>query len=146
VQAVLTELANAEMVTPRLLAKVAGKVIAMGPAVLPASLYSRPLFQAIQGKLSWDVVFTTPEEARQTARLFIERLSQWNGRRWYPRRVLLEVACDASDFGFGGTIKMEGKPSFELVGSLTERETAMSSTAREMLGFCASFSGRGTDA
>jgi hypothetical protein len=135
VQAVLTELANAETVTPRLLARLAGKVIAMGPAVLPASLYSRPLFQAIQGKLSWDVVFPTPEDARHTARLFIERLSEWNGRRWYPRRILLEVASDASDFGFGGTIKMAGRSPFELVGSLVEREVAMSSTAREMLGF-----------
>jgi hypothetical protein len=135
VQAVLEELATAETVTPRLLARVAGKVIAMGPAVLPASLYSRPFFQAIQGKLSWDVVFPNPEEARKTARLFIENLSDWNGRRWYPRRVLLEVASDASDFGIGGTIKVVGRPPFELAGSLSEKEVAMSSTAREMLGF-----------
>lgn len=87
VRAVLSELASAQTVTPRLLARVAGKIIAMGPAVLPASLYSRPLFQAIQGKLSWDQVFPTPEDARQTAQLFLARLKSWNGRRWYPRKV-----------------------------------------------------------
>jgi hypothetical protein len=42
---------------------------------------------------------------------------------------------DASDFGFGETIKAVEKPPFELVGSLSEKEMAMSSTAREMLGF-----------
>jgi hypothetical protein len=54
VRVVLRELATAQTVTPRLLARSAGKIIAMGPAVLPASLYSRPLFQAMQRKLSWD--------------------------------------------------------------------------------------------
>jgi hypothetical protein len=57
VRTTLNELIEAETVTPRLLAKVAGRIIAMGPAVLPAALYSRPLFQAIQGKLSWDQIF-----------------------------------------------------------------------------------------
>jgi hypothetical protein len=81
VREVLRELMAAATVTPRLLAKAAGKIIAMGPAVLPASLYSRPLFQALQGKLSWDQIFATSEEAHSTAKLFVERLSDWNGRR-----------------------------------------------------------------
>jgi hypothetical protein len=96
VREVLNELVAATTVTPRLLAKAVGKIIAMGPAVLPASLYSRPLFQALQGKLSWDQIFATSEEARGAAKLFIERLSDWNGRRWYPRRVSLEASSDAS--------------------------------------------------
>lgn len=54
VQVVLQELMTAETVTPRLLARAAGKIIALGPAVLPASLFSRPLFQAMKGKLLWD--------------------------------------------------------------------------------------------
>lgn len=135
VRTVLSELMGADSVTPRMLAKVAGKIIAMGPAVLPASLYSRPLFQALQGKLSWDQIFATPEEARKTAQLFFERLDDWNGRRWFPQRVRLEAASDASDFGFGGSLKVAGRPPFELAGSLTEKEVAMSSTAREMIGF-----------
>jgi hypothetical protein len=135
VKSVLSELISSETVTPRLLARVAGKIISMSPAVLPASLYSRPFFQAIQGKLSWDDIFPTPEEARKTAQLFLKNLNDWNGRRWYPRRVLLEAATDASDFGFGGTLKVAGRPPFGLAGTLTEKEVAMSSTAREMLGF-----------
>jgi hypothetical protein len=120
VRAVMSELVEAETITPRLLAKVAGKVIAMSPAVLPASLYSRPFFQAIQRKISWDQVFATPEEARKTAQLFIDRLDSWNGRRWYPRRISIEAASNASDFGFGGIIKAPGRPTFELAGTLSE--------------------------
>jgi hypothetical protein len=135
VREVLNELVAATTVTPRLLAKAAGKIIVMGPAVLPASLYSRPLFQALQGKLSWDQIFATPEEALGAAKLFIERLSDWNGRRWYPRRVSLEASLDASDFGFGGVLKTAGQPPFKLTGFLTEQEVTMSSTAREMVGF-----------
>jgi hypothetical protein len=135
VRATLKELAQAEPVTPRLLARVAGRIISMGPAVLQASLYSRPLFEAIQGKLSWDQIFPTLEAAKETARMFLEHLGDWNGRRWFPRRILLEAASDASDFGFGGTMKIAERPTFELVGSLSESEIKMSSTAREMLGF-----------
>jgi hypothetical protein len=80
-------------------------------------------------------LFATPEEARSTAQLFVERLSEWNGRRWYPRRVNLEASSDASDFGFGGVLKTAGRPPFTLSGSLIEQEVAMSSTAREMIGF-----------
>jgi hypothetical protein len=67
--------------------------------------------------------------------LFLDRLSEWNGRRWFPRRVLLKASSDASDFGFGGILKVAGKPQFELAGSLTEVQLSMSSTAREMVGF-----------
>ncbi|GAQ93525.1 reverse transcriptase [Klebsormidium nitens] len=96
VKVVLSELIDSADVSTRLLAKVAGKIIAMGPAVLPASLYSRPLFQAMQGRLSWDSIFPTPMAAKNAARLFLERLDSWNGRRWFPRRVLIEAASDAS--------------------------------------------------
>lgn len=135
VKAVLTELINTAEVSPRLLAKVAGKIIAMGPAVLPASLYSRPLFQAMQGRISWDAVFPTPSAAKTTAKLFLERLDDWNGRRWFPRRILIEAASDASDFGFGGSLHLAGSPPLHVAGSLTEAEVSQSSTAREMIGF-----------
>ena len=135
VKAVLSELIDSAEVSPRLLAKVAGKIIAMGPAVLPASLYSRPLFQAMQGRISWDAIFPTPLAAKNAAKLFLEKLDSWNGRRWFPRRILIEAASDASDFGFGGSLHIAGSPPFHVAGSLTETEVTQSSTAREMIGF-----------
>jgi hypothetical protein len=132
VRAVLRELMVAEVVTPRELASAAEKIISMSPAVLPAALYSRPLFAAQQGKISWDEVFATPDEARRVARLFLERLEEWNGRRWYPRSVAIEAGSDASESGYGGTIQCPGLPVLT-VGTLSEEQRRMSSTAREVL-------------
>ena len=105
----LQALLDATDVTPRELAKVAGKIISVSPAVLPAALYSRPLFAAIQGKLTWDDVFPTPHAAKETAQLFLDRLPEWNGRRWFPRCVTAEAGSDASELGFGGTIQIPGE-------------------------------------
>jgi hypothetical protein len=51
VMAALSQLLSAKVVSPRQLAAVAGKLISLSPAVLPASLYAREFFQAIQGTL-----------------------------------------------------------------------------------------------
>lgn len=119
----------------RQLAKVVGKVISISPAVLPAALYSRPFFAALQGKITWDSIFPTPEAAREVAKVFLERLEGWNGRRWYPRAVAIEAGSDASDTGFGGTIRVPGRPVLTVVGALSQTEQRMSSTAREVLAF-----------
>jgi hypothetical protein len=66
VRATLTQCLESESVTPRQLAAVAGKLISLSPAVLPASIYSRALFQAMQGKVSWDELFPKPEEVKAT--------------------------------------------------------------------------------
>jgi hypothetical protein len=131
----LRELLQAGQISARQLAKVAGKLISIGPAVLPAALYSRPLFAALQGKLSWDHVFPTPEAARETAKLFLDRLKDWNGRRWYSRAVAIEAGSDALETGIGGTLRIPGQPVLTVVGSLTEAERKMSSTAREVTAF-----------
>jgi hypothetical protein len=51
---VLEEAIGKPLVSARTLAKLAGKLISTSPAVLPASLFSRNLFQALKGKISWD--------------------------------------------------------------------------------------------
>jgi hypothetical protein len=81
VKSSLRELVQAGHVSARQLAKVAGKIISISPAVLPAVLYSRPFFAAMQGQLSWDNLFPTLESARNMAKRFLERLYEWNGRR-----------------------------------------------------------------
>ncbi|GAQ91453.1 Reverse transcriptase [Klebsormidium nitens] len=134
-RAALRGLAESADVTPRELAKVAGKVISVSPAVLPASLYSRPFFAAIQGKLTWDDVFSTPQAAKRTTELFLQRLPEWNGRRWFPRCITAEAGSDASETGFGGTIQIPGGEKLSVVGTLSEDERKMSSTARETVAF-----------
>jgi hypothetical protein len=68
--------------SPRKLATMAGRIISASPAVLPAALFSRSLFEAIKGNSSWDFVFPTPEAVVDTARFWLERLDSFNGRRW----------------------------------------------------------------
>jgi hypothetical protein len=102
VQTTLKELIQAETVTPRLLAKVAERIIAMGPAVLPASLYSRPLFQAIQA--SCPGITCSPLRTMPERRLVCFR-SAWrtgmggggilDGYSWRLRRMLPTSALGA---------------------------------------------------
>jgi hypothetical protein len=135
VAAALQELLETPTVSPRQLASVAGKLIALSPAMIPASLYSRPLFEAIRGKISWDTIFPSPQAVRQMAQMFLDNMADWNGRRWFPRPILLQAGSDASKFGFGGTILMPGTSPKLLLGQLSPEEMNMSSTAREVLGF-----------
>lgn len=103
--------------------------------MIPASLYSRPLFEAIRGKISWDTIFPSPQAVRQMAQMFLDNMADWNGRRWFPRPILLQAGSDASEFGFGGTILMPGTSPKLLLGQLSPEEMNMSSTAREVLAF-----------
>jgi hypothetical protein len=53
VKKVLRQCLESEVISPRQLAALAaGKLISMAYAVLPASLYSKTLFEAIQGKIT----------------------------------------------------------------------------------------------
>lgn len=131
----LKELLEAPAITPRKLAAVAGKLMALSPAMIPASLYSRPLFEAIKGKISWDDVFPSPEAVQRMAKLFLDNLDKWNGRRWFPRPIVVETGSDASEFGYGGTIHIPGAPPKLVSGEPSLEEMAMSSTAREAVAF-----------
>jgi hypothetical protein len=131
----LRDLIAAHTVTPRQLASVASKLISLSPVMTPAALYSRPLFEAIKGAISWDVVFPSPSAVKQMAQMFLNNLNEWNGRRWFPRPVVLEAGSDASEFGFGGSILVPGSQPHLIAGQLSQSEMAMSSTAREMVAF-----------
>ncbi|GAQ83654.1 Hypothetical protein KFL_001560210 [Klebsormidium nitens] len=72
--------------------------------------------------------------AKDAVKLFLERLDDSNGRRWFPRQIRIEAASDASDFRFGGSLYIAGSPPFHLAGSLIETEVQQSSTACEMVG------------
>jgi hypothetical protein len=131
----LRELQQAKQVLARQLAAVVGKIISISPAVMPATLYSRPLFAALQSKLSWDHVIPTPQSARDVAGLFLDKLGEWKGRRWYPRTILVEAGLDASETGVGGTIRIPGRSDLTVVATLSQTGRGMSSTAREVIAF-----------
>jgi hypothetical protein len=122
VLAALSLLIKATSVSPRQLAAVASKLISLSPAVLPASLYSREFFQAIQGKINWDEIFATPEAVRKEAKEWAENLPNWNGRKWHAQPISAHVSSDASDFGYGGQILLPDGQSIPVSGNLLSKK------------------------
>lgn len=120
VKAALKLFLESETTTPRQLAAVAGKLISLSPAFLPASLYSQTLFEAIQGKLSWDEIFPTSEAVRDTLEQWMVNLLAWNGRHWYAQPISQTVSSDALDFGFGGLVVLPDEKKIPVSGSLTK--------------------------
>jgi hypothetical protein len=135
-KAALRDIIKRPEVTPRILAGIAGKIIATSPAVMPASLFSRSLFQAMQGRISWDEIFPTPEAVKRTAEFWLENIDRLNGRKWWPRPVSLKVVVDASGVGFGGHLHLERR-KLPFTGTFTDRQAESSSTAREVRGYAA---------
>lgn len=102
IKAVLEEVIRNPNTTSRNLARVAGKIVSTSPAIMPAALFSRSLFQAIKGKLSWDQIFWTSKEVKQTAEFWRDNIDRLNGRKLWPKPIALRVDVDASGVGFGG--------------------------------------------
>jgi hypothetical protein len=122
-------------ISPRKLAALAGQIIAVSPAVLPAALYSRGLFEAMQGKVSWDQVFPTPQSVSEIASFWLANLDRFNGRRWWPRPVQVEVTVDASGVGFGGAFTTGPHQRIPFSETFTSEQTLKSSTEREIRGY-----------
>lgn len=137
VKEALRDMLETPSTSSRKLAALAGKIVALSPAVLPAALYSRQLFLAMRGELNWDAIFPTTETVKRTAEFWLGNLDSFNGRRWWPRPVKMRVAVDASGVGFGGPITSDRVPKTEFMGTFTETQAAQSSTAREMRGYAA---------
>lgn len=133
----LQNLFDAPAITARDLASVAGRIVSASPAVLPASLLSRPFFQALTGKLSWDDLFPNQQAVKETAQFWMQNLDRFNGRPWWPRPVALEATADASGLGYGGELTVFGFPPVVFRGTFSPQFASASSTAREVAGYVA---------
>jgi hypothetical protein len=123
--------------SPRKLAAFAGKIIAASPAAIPAALYSKAFFAAIQGKQSWDTIFPTPDSVKETATFWLENLDRFNGRKWWPKPTTVTITSDASGVGFGGQIQLSKRQPVQFSGTFSETQAATSSTEREVTGYAA---------
>jgi hypothetical protein len=122
--------------TPRALAGLAGKLVSTSPAIMPAALYNRSLFQAIKGKVEWDQIFPNPDSVEETAQFWLDNVDRLNGRSWWPKPVSMKVVVDASGVGFGGYLKV-GRQELPFTGTFTKEQASSSSTAREVRGYAA---------
>jgi hypothetical protein len=67
VTAVLETAIQQPTTSARNLAALAGKLVALSPAVLPALLFSCKIFQAMSGKEDWDFIFPNPQAVKTEA-------------------------------------------------------------------------------
>jgi hypothetical protein len=135
VKAVLESAIQQPTTSARNLAALAGKLVALSPAVLPALLFSRKIFQAMSGKEDWDFVFPNPQAVKTEAQMWKDNLDSWNGRRWWPRPCKLRLQIDASAVGYGGFIEAENLARVKVAGTFNQAEASESSAARETIGY-----------
>ncbi|KXZ40999.1 hypothetical protein GPECTOR_1018g286 [Gonium pectorale] len=135
--------APAGSITRREVARVAGRIMAMSPAVATAPLHARVVGRALAGSASWDAAVGDAESFLARAQLFVELLRTKNGKTWWRRAtaVVLRVAGDASDrayaaflpereLGPGSASEMRVPFTPEEAGRMDRGE--LSSTEREL--------------
>ena len=134
--ALVQECQQAGYLSNRLVAKVAGKVMALSPAIELAPLLARDMWKLSQGS-GWDDVYTTPQAFNADLELMVELLARSNGRNWAKRSEVVLVVGDASESALAAYF-----PNKELEGEIMVPFTAeqmaavkrdqWSSTAREL--------------
>jgi hypothetical protein len=133
------ELSSDSAVTDRGIAKLAGKVMALGPALELAPLMARSFMKAMQGKTRWDQVYPSPAALKADMRLLVELMkrSAGVGKRWALRPVAIRVVGDASEIALAA-FTPDGELATPIIVPFTteEREAVASnlwsSTAREL--------------
>nr|AAM94957.1 reverse transcriptase [Volvox carteri f. nagariensis] len=108
-RALLTQL-EGERLTARQVAQVAGKIIAMTPAVTTAPLYARMVWRVARD-VAWDEEVWDSAEVLRQAGLFMELLGRRNGtatwRKGPALRLTTELVGDASDRAFAAFLPGE---------------------------------------
>lgn len=129
--------------TKRELATLAGKLVAIAPAVQLAPLYTRRLFQAIGQVAHWEARLDEEDKllSQEDLLYFKAALTANVGWRWLPRKDTHEFTCasDASGTGYGGHSDLLPK-ALMLPFSFQDQERmaagALSSTLREVKNVC----------
>lgn len=124
-------------VSDRDIARVAGTVMALSPALDLAPLAARGLMKAMQGVLGWDELYPSPEAMRADLGLVLELMAKSTGRRWSLRSTIIQVVGDASETALAA-FTPNGEWGAPMVIPFTSEELAAvaenrwSSTAREL--------------
>ena len=122
-----------ERTTPRNVAKIAGQIISMEPAIGPlTSLMTRRMYKFVDNGEYWDEPKKLTSEARREIMFWSESIVAHNGYRIKPKHAITKVVySDASNDGYGGYIVSKlDKPIAQ--GSFNEKQKEKSSTHREV--------------
>jgi len=131
------ELLAATTVTPRHLARVAGKLISFLPAVTAAPLFVRTLYACVKG-MEWDEDHLPSQDLLSTLQWLAANIHKMNGATWAPPAVSMMVKVDAGELGWGMTVEAGPGKGMELQGTLPDGWRASegtSSTLREVYAY-----------
>jgi hypothetical protein len=131
------DLQAATTVTPRQLARVAGKLISFLPAVTAAPLFVRTLYASVKG-MAWDEHHLPAQELLDTLQWLASNINNMNGATWAPPAVAMVVKVDAGEQGWGMTVEAGPGKGMVLQGTLPDDMCAAvgtSSTLREVYAY-----------
>ncbi|KAM9945017.1 hypothetical protein ACTFIT_003267 [Dictyostelium discoideum] len=125
--------------SPRKLAGLKGKLIALKDAVIPFRLYTRRTKKFHSQCLTlangdWDQSFPIPQEVKSEISHWLTVLNQWNGKEisLFPSYDYV-LTTDASESGAGATLKKGNKVIKTWSFQWSTTQSNMSSNRREML-------------
>ena len=100
----LGEWLEATSLTPRDLARFAGLLVSIQPAIPFAKGLTQPCMAFLAGTSSWDEELPPPAETRVIMKWMRDHLREWNGTHWYAYPPGLRIMGDYSPSGTGGII------------------------------------------
>ena len=123
--------------TDRAVASIAGKVMALAPALDLAPLMARDLLKAMDGSSGWDLSYESSEGFCSSLKVTAEILAKSNGRPWAHTYEPLWVVGDASESAYSAFTPKGELPTPMVVpfssSQLAELEAnKFSSTVREL--------------
>ncbi|KAM9972529.1 hypothetical protein ACTFIR_011896 [Dictyostelium discoideum] len=125
--------------SPRKLAGLKGKLIALKDAVIPFRLYTRQTNKFHSQCLTlangdWDQSFPIPQDVKSEISHWLTVLNQWNGKEisLFPSYDYV-LTTDASESGAGATLKKGNKTIKTWSFQWSTTQSNMSSNRREML-------------
>ena len=128
----MTKTVTRKTTTARKIARIAGKIISMGPAIGPLSrLFTRKMFKLVDVAGHWDQPTVLDAETRIEIEFWLKNINSSNGYRIKPNHAITKIVfSDASNHSFGGFIinKMGNVIAHD---SSTPNEVAGSSTLED---------------
>ena len=131
-------LAAQSLISDRDIARLAGTVMALSPALELAPLLARGMMKAMQGQQRWDELYPTPAAFVADMTLLVDtaKAKAGEGRRWSLRQNTIQVVGDASETALAAFFPNGELPDIVIPFTKEEREAVAShtysSTAREL--------------
>jgi hypothetical protein len=112
----------------RALARIAGQLISMSKAVIPAKLLLRNLYGTLKKRSSWQDILILDEYAVADLKWWIGSLAVWNGRAIIPHNIDIQMTTDASSVAWGAVLGDK-----QAQGYWNQRLSYMPSNYRELM-------------